>query len=93
MSRHHPSCPPGAHVHPSSSRILLVDYIVWLDGMPLVATGERGLADRVAELINAHGLADVPDRIPDALLWAPPHPDGQLIDWRLPPNPTQENQP
>lgn len=86
MTRHHPACPEGAHVHDATS-FVLINHIVWLDAMPLVATGDRQIAERVAELINAHGLASVPDRIPDEVLWAPPHPDDRLIDFRLPSDP------
>lgn len=50
------------------------------------------LAERLAELIERHGLADVPDYIPDAVTWAPPHPDDRLIDWRLPENPHRTNE-
>jgi len=50
------------------------------------------LAERLAELIERHGLADVPDHLPDAITWAPPHPDDRLIDWRLPENPHRTNE-
>ena len=53
---------------------------------------DRTIAERLAELIERHGLADVPDHIPDAITWAPPHPDDRLIDWRLPENPHRTNE-
>ena len=33
---------------------------------------DRTIAERLAELLERHGLADVPDHIPDAVTWAPP---------------------
>lgn len=43
---------------------------------------DRTIAERLAELLERHGLADVPDHIPD--------PDDRLIDFRLPEHPTTE---
>ncbi len=43
-------------------------------------------------LLERHGLADVPDHLPDAITWAPPHPDDRLIDWRPPENPHRTNE-
>ena len=39
---------------------------------------DRTIAERLAELLERHGLADVPDHIPDAVTWAPPDPDDRL---------------
>ena len=48
------------------------------------------LAALLAELLERHGLADVPDHIPDAVTWAPPDPDDRHFDFRLPEHPTTE---
>jgi hypothetical protein len=94
MSRHHPSCPDdGAHVHASPAIFVTADWVVWHEGNAIAATGDHFVAARIAELINTHGLADVPDHLPDALVWGPPA-SGPIVDWRLPTNPTiQERHP
>lgn len=51
---------------------------------------DRTIAERLAELLERHGLADVPDYIPDAVTWAPPDPDDRHFDFRLPEHPTTE---
>lgn len=88
ITRHHPACPAGAHVHTQASGA----YVVWLDDVWLALVTDLATAERVAALINTHGLADVPDHIPGVLIWGPPCPDDQLIDWRLPANPTTQTQ-
>lgn len=88
MMRHHPSCPSGAHVHPVGPTLLaFAGAAVFVDRDTAILCNERHVAERIAELINTHGLADVPDHIPDELLWAPPCPDDRLIDFRLPEEP------
>jgi hypothetical protein len=94
MIRHHPACPDGPHVHAVSPLLVRFDgYAVFVDRDTAVLTTERHVAERIAELINTHGLADVPDHLPDDLVWGPPASD-PIVDWRLPTNPTiQENHP
>jgi hypothetical protein len=48
------------------------------------------LADRVAALINEHGLFAIPDRLPDDLVWGPPV-TGALVDFRLPADPKRKD--
>jgi hypothetical protein len=92
--KHHPSCPDeGAHVHAAPAPLCAVSFVVWFDGAPVAATGERLVADRLAELVNAHGLADVPDCIPDDVLWGPPGPEERIVDFRLPENPSRSERP
>lgn len=90
--KHHPSCPDGAHIHPCPPALLAYSgWMVFVDNDTVVLCVDQVVAERVAELINTHGLATVPDRIPDHVLWAPPHPDDRLVDWRLPTNPIKEH--
>ena len=91
---HHPACPDGAHVHAYGPSLLAYSgWMVFLDTDTVVLCLEQSVAERVAHLINTHGLADIPDRIPDEVLWAAPHPDDRLIDFRLPPNPNEDSTP
>ena len=87
MTRHHPTCPPGAHVHPMAGLLAYRGHAVFVDTDTVILCIERHVAERIAHLINTHGLADVPDNLPDELVWGPPHPDDRLIDWRLPEHP------
>jgi hypothetical protein len=89
MSRHHPSCADGAHAHELEAVLLFRGHMIALDNDTTVLCVERSLADRIAELINRHGLADVPDHIPADVLWSPPRAEDVLIDWRLPSNPKE----
>ncbi len=57
---HHPACPDGAHVHQVGMLIIPSAYAVVDDTVGVIAL-DRAVADRVAELLNRHGLADVPD--------------------------------
>ena len=86
--KHHPACPPAAHVHSLDGVFQVRGWCVFVDTDTVVLTDERHIAHRIATLINRHGLADIPDHIPNEVLWAPPHPDHRLIDWRLPERPT-----
>lgn len=43
--------------------------------------------DRIAVLLDRHGLLDIPDTIPLDQMWAPPHPADIVIDFRLPTDP------
>jgi hypothetical protein len=89
MSRHHPACPLGAHVHAAGPALLHYDgYMVFVDTDTAILCIERLVADRIAELINAHGLADVPDSIPAEVIWGPPGPDERIVDLDLPEDPT-----
>jgi hypothetical protein len=56
----------------------------------LVVTFSRTLAERIAVLLDRHGLLDIPDTIPLDHMWAPPHPDDLIIDFRLPTRPHQD---
>jgi hypothetical protein len=90
--RHHPSCSDeGAHIHAIGPTFIPHQtWALYIDSTVHVVCGDEALALRLAELINTHGLASVPDRIPDSVLWAPPHPDDRLVDWRLPAVPQPE---
>ena len=65
------------------------DAIDFIDHATVLCT-DPTLAERLAELLERHGLADVPDHIPDAVTWAPPDPDDRHFDFRLPEHPTTE---
>ena len=88
MNRHHPSCPDDAHTHHVGPTLLAyTGHVVFVGRDTVIACIERSVAERVAELINAHGLADVPDHLPDELVWGAPCPDDRLVDFRLPEDP------
>lgn len=73
--KHHPACPAGRHVHAYDRTIgtfvVATPVIAWDDDIPLFITGDHALADRIVELLERHGLADVPD---DASTIAAPWP-------------------
>jgi hypothetical protein len=85
-SSFHDTCPSGAHVHPLSAVLVYRGHAVFVDTDTVILCIERHTAERVAHLINTHGLADVPDHLPDELVWGPPITE-PLIDWRLPEDP------
>jgi hypothetical protein len=92
------TCPNEAHVHPLNTIVLFQGHAVIDEqrDLAILCFSER-TANRVAELINRHGLVDVPD---DAAALTPPQmwgpPTGRqrraLADiHRLPADPTKED--
>ena len=60
-----PECPPGAHTHPVLPKLLLfTGTMVALDDVPVALCPSDVVAARIADLINQHGLIEVPDTIP-----------------------------
>ena len=59
-------CPPGAHIHPVPVPTLVVfrGAQLALDDQLLALCPSEVVANRLAELINQHGLLDVPDHVP-----------------------------
>lgn len=88
MTAHHPACPEHAHHHAVAGVIYIHGYVVWIDREPILCLDEI-MADRLVELLNAHGLVDVPEHVPDSMTWAPPRADAMVVDWRLPEDPRQ----
>jgi hypothetical protein len=89
--KHHPACPKGAHVHPVDELFRVQGSAVFVDLDTVVLCAERAVAHRIAQLINRHGLADIPDHVPDEMTWMPPRAQDRIVDWRLhEPSPTQE---
>lgn len=84
MTRHHPACPPGAHVHHIGKAVLAFSGPAIFDGDTVILCIDRVVAERVAELLNRHGWTDVPDHAPHDWVWAAPDPADRIIDWRLP---------
>lgn len=70
-------CPNEAHVHPVTA--VLVPFVGWMtvdeQRDVFILTTDQTVADRLAVLINRHGLADVPD---DASALTPPQPGSWL---------------
>lgn len=72
--KHHPSCPDGLHTHPVTRLVVWTPHVVF-DGSRIVAIADRAeIAERIAELLDRHGLADIPDD-PAALTWPAPDPN------------------
>jgi hypothetical protein len=93
--RHHPACPrTDAHVHPFHGAFIVdgelrpTAWVVCVD-RHIIVTADEVLAERIAELINTHGLLDVPDAIPVEVMWGAPDPVDVIVDWRLPADPRQ----
>jgi hypothetical protein len=80
-------CPDDAHVHGPHVLLMHRCWVVMLDQRLVATCVDEQAAHRVAELLTAHGIVPVPDRIPDDLVWGPPA-GGALIDFRLPIDPT-----
>jgi hypothetical protein len=75
MIHHHPGYIVAHDVH-----------VTIVEGQPVIVRSGV-LAERIAQLLERHGIADIPDTIPDNVIWAAPQPDERLIDWRLPERP------
>lgn len=76
--RHHPACPSGRHVH-LVRHVTLVDpgcYLVVDDASWMAIATTPELAERIVELLDRHGLADVPDDASAITApWPAPNPD------------------
>lgn len=60
-----PECPPGAPTHPVLPKLLLfTGTMVAVDDVPVALCPSAVVAARLADLINEHGLLEVPDTIP-----------------------------
>lgn len=81
-------CPNDPHVHEAPAVLVPYAWIVHVDHEPVAVCLRPRWADRIVELIGRHGLVDVPDHLPDDLVWGPPITD-PLIDLRLPADPTK----
>lgn len=88
MSRHHPACPEHAHQHPVRGWLLFDGHVVWLEREPVLCASEI-MAERLVKLLNTHGLADVPECVPDSMTWGAPRGFDRVTDWRLPEDPRQ----
>lgn len=82
-------CPDDPHVHYHGNTIVPGAWIVHVDRRPVAACLADETARRIAALLDEHGLYEIPDHLPDALVWGPPLTE-PIIDWRLPTNPTPE---
>jgi len=71
------TCPdrPHVHHHPGPQLVLFSGWAVAIDhgAITQLLTNDELLANRVAELLDRHGLVDVPDT-PEAAVcpWPPP---------------------
>lgn len=62
--KHHPACLDGYHTHSYGSWgmfSIVTPVIVWDDSTPIAIAGDHSIADRIVELLERHGLADVPE--------------------------------
>lgn len=65
------------HLHAVTVRNIDLAWLFYVDGRLVgdFAPKEKAIADRVVELVKAHGLADVPDSPAElASPWPPPAP-------------------
>jgi hypothetical protein len=75
------TCPDRPHVHQQPPVVVVFagwTVVVGHDrSAPLLLCAERVVAERVAELLDRHGLVDVPDTPAAAVCpWPPPNPGG-----------------
>lgn len=66
----HNDCPAAAHVHPVQGLLVFHGYGVMLDHNAVALCTDATVADRLVELLERHGLLDVPDSL--ASPWPPP---------------------
>ena len=79
----HHGCPDQPHTHPLPRPFMFVTgHWCSFEG-DLIVTCNRTIAERIAVLLDRHGLIDIPDTIPVEHMWAPPHPDDVVIDLRM----------
>jgi hypothetical protein len=83
-------CTTEPHVHFRATPCMLpFGHLVMVDHRPIAVCTSIGAAMRIADLLREHGTVDVPDRIPDSIMWGPPVLP-PLIDLGLPEDPTIE---
>jgi hypothetical protein len=75
-------CGPEPHIHHAFGVELIGGYAIVMDRRPVAFVGDATIAERVCELLDRHGLADVDDT-PAALcgVWPPPDPLDCIIDY------------
>lgn len=80
------ACPPDAHTHPYTGLVFIQPggAFVAIEGRVLV-TAHAALAERVADLLRRHGLADAPDTLAELTPWpAPTDPPTVIAKWQFP---------
>ena len=78
--RHQPCDQPETVAHIHLGMILGYHHVLVYCDEPLAVVGDCTTAHRLAELINIHGLVDIPDPATFGNLWPPPDPDDRIID-------------
>lgn len=74
-------CPDRPHVHHHAAPGVLI-FRGWSialdhhDDRTILLCNDEHVAERVAELLDRHGLIDVPDTPAAACPWPPPNPGG-----------------
>ena len=59
-----------AHAHPHRNGFFVTGFAVCLDDGVAAVVVDLPVAERIAELLRRHGLADIPDTPP--AVWPPP---------------------
>lgn len=85
----HPDCPDEPHTHALDRPFMFITGHWSMFDRQLIVTFSKTLGDRIAALLDRHGLIDIPDTIPLDHMWAPPHTADAIIDPRLPADPTK----
>lgn len=91
------TCPKDAHTHYIGLQPMLFQGWAVVDDTRVlgILTDDKRVAERVAELINRHGLVDVPDNAAGlAPNWGPPSGRARVLladIQKLPADPTKES--
>jgi hypothetical protein len=74
--KHHPACPDAFHVHNEAAfaTVTMPSIVHAPTGHWVCLTSSPVVADRIAELLDRHGLADIPND-PSAITAPWPAPD------------------